>query len=139
MVKFKIFAFLWMISLISLIKINIMINTLTKKISDIYWLIYGKHRKHHKETDVFDLLTPDLISGSSHENSELFFQNRMPQTRIRDHLLHSIRCCPIHGYFASKTFLSNTRLSLAYFETRILEYIEIWTMRPFQNDCTHSK
>ena len=48
----------------------------------------------------------------------------------------------ISGYtlfFTSNTFISNTRLRLAYFETKISENNKIWTMRPFQNDCTHSK
>ena len=45
----------------------------------------------------------------------------------------------IHAFFISNTYISNTRLRLAYFETRILENNGIWTMRLFQNDCTRSK
>ena len=46
----------------------------------------------------------------------------------------------VHAFsFISNTFISNTRLRFAYFETRISENNEIWTMRLFQNDCTHSK
>ena len=46
----------------------------------------------------------------------------------------------LHAFsFISNTFISNTRLRFAYFETRISKNNEIWIMRPFQNDCTHSK
>ena len=34
---------------------------------------------------------------------------------------------------------SGPRMRLGYFETKISENNDIWTMRPFQNDCTHSK
>ena len=46
----------------------------------------------------------------------------------------------VHAFsFISNTYISKTRLRLAYFETRKSENNEIWTMRQFQNDSTRSK
>ena len=45
----------------------------------------------------------------------------------------------VNALFTSSTFICNTRLRLAYFKTLMLESNKIRNMRPFQNDCTHSK